>query len=251
MSDPLFSNILIISLLILSSFFLVVFFVVANSAAQKSQHVCAVGQCAMNIATGVKRDCGDSVPYDIASEVCVSEFTCDNPTYPYAVLQDGYTVTSPVFNGYSMCPNGIRCNCRANPQCAYYETAYFQTSQGSSSTIGQTGNRAILQQIPQDTKNPTPMKITDHNTQTCEIGAYSLSSVWPPLILTGPVPQCSNGSVLGIIPDRITGTIPALPSQRAFACINPSTDPVPTCPTGTNVNAVINLSTGKTQYQCL
>lgn len=235
-----------VSLVILTLFWGYIMLYTGDTVVKQSVNTCGVNQCATNLFTGVKRDCGDNVAYDPSNEVCNSPFVCDNPATPYAQLSDGSTLVTIVESKFKQCQEGVKCNCLKEPQCGYNITILFETNEGNVVTAGSAANRTVMNQLVKD-PGQLPIKITNPNTQSCYIGTSTLGKIWPKL----DNGKCMDGSLVTVIPDIFTGNIPANNNSRSFACYPPPTETPPVCAPGTHSIPVLNYLTGFSQYQCL
>ena len=131
---------------------------------------CLPQQCAVNLATGLKR-CGatpgEVVAVNPAVEVCSNPFTCSDPVLPYALQSDGST------NNLGQCQAGVECRCLRQPRCPQYVTSYFTRSNGDpySDPLGQ---RITFPQISSyidlntgEVVNSPPLVYNDPNISFC------------------------------------------------------------------------------------
>jgi len=201
-----------------------------NRTSNGLQISCASDQCATNMQSGFKR-CpiigpnGQIVPVlaEAASEVCNSQFACDNPVTPFAVQTDGST------NMFGVCPsiNGekIACPCLRNSQCADYVVSYFATNGGNAyapnnnpsvvSAFG--GQRISFPQVTTSTlsssgvvSDATPLSFNNPGTNFCAVPA-----AWLPLSGCGFI--SSNEVTLADITTCMAG---GPTSEPAFAPCN-------------------------------
>lgn len=97
---------------------------------------CPPGQCAMNLFNGEKRcptNSKDIIQANITLEACNPRESCINGILPYAILPNGSTSLE------GLCQPGVACRCTAQPSCASYISAFFETVDGNPyvSTNGQ------------------------------------------------------------------------------------------------------------------
>lgn len=184
---------------------------------------CGPGQCATDIATGVK-DCPLN-PDDVKIinpevQVCNSPFTCENARTPYALRSDGSTDPNGV------CETDVQCRCLTEPQCAYYVTAFFSAENGNpfQSIAPQrivfeqnaAGNNAENQFVAQP-----PYSLESSTTQFCQIPNEWVSRVWPPIAGTndqqvfGP---CIVGT-MAYVPDDPNTFNAASRASTPVACV--------------------------------
>lgn len=136
---------------------------------------CSPGQCATNIYSGQKRcpEQGGSIISIAPTEVCSSQYKCDNNQLPYSVQTDGSSILS------TQCPDGINCRCVSTPMCANNVTSIFETVNGNPYT-NLNGQRTMFSQ--------TQGNILDNtSTQFCSV-PYS----W----LTRSTTGCRNGDTV-------------------------------------------------------
>jgi len=84
---------------------------------------CLPGQCAINIYSGVKRCPVRAIDVEhasITSELCSSEFICDNVSAPIAIDDRGVAIIG------STCPSGVTCQCLSGQYCGEHIMSYFQ-----------------------------------------------------------------------------------------------------------------------------
>jgi len=124
---------LLVILIVLAFFFL--YFVITMGESPTAYYgttpiVCPVGTCATNIYNGEKRctTSGGNVLANPKSEVCNSQFICDNPLTPFALLSDGSTTATGV------CESGVTCRCLRRQQCPNYVVAIYNTINGTPFT---------------------------------------------------------------------------------------------------------------------
>lgn len=93
--------------------------------------VCPINQCAVSIATGVKRcpQGNSTIIYNIGQEVCSLPDRCSSEKLPFAELSSGET------NESGICEPGRRCRCLAKKVCASEVTAYFQLQNGNATEV--------------------------------------------------------------------------------------------------------------------
>jgi hypothetical protein len=148
--------------------------------------------CAVNITTGIKT-CpinGETLLINPAEQVCSSQFFCDNPLLPYAVLTDGSTD----FSG--TCENNVACSCVNKQFCPSYIATAFSTTNGDPYNQPQ-GQRLSFSQIEGDGENISFL----NSTTFCQIPyAWLPFGICPNMTcfsgnncdLTGQLQECMN-----------------------------------------------------------
>lgn len=149
---------------------------VVNYSYASSLSRCGLGQCVIDIESGVKR-CPESVGagpliYDILTEACTNLESCDYEDIPFAVKTDG----SANSNMCEINPNGERipCRCTDKKACKPHVVSKFKTIEGK--TFGFQENYApeklvIAQEISTDQSHLGFYNIPIENSaeEFCEI----------------------------------------------------------------------------------
>lgn len=196
---------------------------------------CPPGQCATNIQSGFKRcpttTSGSSttesgVTVQLSTEVCNSQFACDNNITPFAVQSDGST------NIFGVCPENVPCQCLKNAQCAEYILSVFNSKNGNAygpnnnpDNVSAFGGQRIS--FPQTTtsviqsgssmspssvvSDQTPLSFNNPGTNFCSIPAS-----WLPFVGCGFI--TSNQVTLEDIQICMAGGPPG--SENSFAVCN-------------------------------
>lgn len=210
----------IISIIIITIFLIWIIFIVrSNPPPVKTVVYCPLGQCATNIATGVK-DCpceiNDVKSIDPKTQVCNPPTTCHNSATPYALQSDGST------NNDGICEANVQCQCLQTPQCGYHITAIFDTKNGDANQ-GLNSQRVVFVQksISTDSNgnirsNP-PLQLASPTTQFCSIPEKWLDRVWPPVTNNASSPvtnnASSNNNSIRSLGPCILGTMAYLPNN--------------------------------------
>jgi len=137
--------------------------------------ICQAGQCATNLVTGEKRcdiDINNELLYNQATEVCNSQYYCDNALTPYALQSDGST------NVNGVCEKDVACRCVDTQSCPIYSTTLFQMKNGSAYT-GTSYNITQTPVIDGGNYGTVSSKLSNNNTQFCKINASTLNSLTP------------------------------------------------------------------------
>lgn len=149
---------------------------VVNYSYASSLSRCGLGQCVIDIESGVKR-CPETVGagpliYDILTEACTNLESCDYEDIPFAVKTDG----SADSNMCEISPNGERipCRCSDKKACKPHVVSKFKTIEGK--TFGFQENYApeklvIAQEISTDQSHLGFYNIPIENSaeEFCEI----------------------------------------------------------------------------------
>jgi len=119
----IFIFILILTIL---SFIYLWLIVGSNFTLSRRSNLLPCSECAVNINTGIKicSKQGETLLINPAEQVCSSQFLCDNPVLPYAILSDGST------NFSGVCENNIPCSCSNSQKCPSYISSAFITTNG-------------------------------------------------------------------------------------------------------------------------
>lgn len=116
--------------------------------------LCSENQCATNIETGIRRCAKTPMIINPEIEVCNTEYICDNPITPYALLSNGGTDPDGI------CEEGINCPCVKYNQCPEYISSMF-----TSFTTPANYNQSVINNFPQ-----IPVQqIANPQTQFCSV----------------------------------------------------------------------------------
>lgn len=173
--------IIVISIVLLIIFWIWMIYIIRTNPPSGTTIIqCAPGQCATNIATGVK-DCpaaaDDIKSINPSTQVCNSPFSCESDSTPFALQSDGST------NLNGVCEPNVQCRCLTQPQCAYYVTAYFGAENGNPFQAIQPQRIAFTQitsgiNANNDFINQPPYALTSATTQFCAIPNEWLCRTW-------------------------------------------------------------------------
>jgi hypothetical protein len=209
---------------------------------------CAPGQCATNIATGVK-DCpitADEIKsINPATQVCNSFFTCESDVTPYALRSDGSTDLSGV------CESNVQCRCLTQPQCAYHVTSYLNARNGNPFQSLQPQRLVFEQNISGvnadgNFVNQAPYALTSSTTQFCAIPNEWLCRIWGSVLDPNSDTSIPINESLG---SCLSGTIAYVPNNPdTFDGMQLATTPLSCvqgtpCPSGSGLTPIWNNKT--------
>lgn len=120
--------VVIISIIaIIIAIILVSIFAVLSYRSRSVEWTCPPGSCPTSTITGEK-DCTRS-EYNPGTEVCVSQYACDNQALPFSVLSNNGTTNDGLCEpGTEYNASGNTCRCVTRPTCPQYTTATFGLS---------------------------------------------------------------------------------------------------------------------------
>ncbi len=126
---------------------------------------CPVGQCVLDLETGVKSCPTDDQPlaFDPFTQGCTPPYACTWRTWTNAVGLYGAT------NRYGQCETGVQCDCLQNYQCQAYLNSIFTT--GAQPRSVDTADPSLPGSSTRDLRDPT---IIDPEVYQCGLPVVDL-----------------------------------------------------------------------------
>jgi hypothetical protein len=176
---------------------------------------CGPGQCVTNIYNGAKI-CStlqsENLIANPATEVCNSQFLCDNSLTPYALLSDGST------DNNGICQTGIACRCLRLPQCSTNIITVFSTSNGTAYQSFSSQRITITQNLVNTATTGTTGQSPNFQIQNPLIDFCTISNSWLNNLQPGVCNEVNPLTVAGVAQCQasnpcIAGTLAFIPSN--------------------------------------